>query len=170
MQCRRLPLNSEGVPRAAGAGTASTRSLALHAGSGLLNYLVATWDDVRRYHEPSRGAGSNKGGSENLVDSAMEISARYVAYTLEQNKFCFNKGASHRSNHIYLVVDREQFCFRQKCHDADCRYFASNSFPVPPWLVDTDAASDCQSHHMEIHAAHRIAHPHSGSAPGLLQH
>ena len=60
---------------------------------------------------------------------------RICTFTLQNNRFCFRKGASHKSNAVYLVVDRELRTFCQKCHDADCHGFRTASYKLPPQLA-----------------------------------
>ena len=55
------------------------------------------------------------------------------------------------ANHIYLVVDRDCYTFRQKCHDVDCKYFSSPPFKIPQWLLESqeeaefwDSLANCQ--------------------------
>ena len=60
---------------------------------------------------------------------------RICTFTLQNNRFCFRKGASHKSNAVYLVVDSELRTFCQKCHDADCYGFRTASYKLPPHLA-----------------------------------
>jgi hypothetical protein len=71
------------------------------------------------------------------VQSVVEIgeSENYVVATLAHNRFCFCKGACHKSNHVYLVIDCKQSTVHQKCHDIDCRGFRSAAYGIPENLV-----------------------------------
>ncbi len=57
-----------------------------------------------------------------------------VAYSLigPGSHYCLNVERSHRSNHIFFVLDfgTGQFC--QKCHDPECWGFRSPWMPLPP--------------------------------------
>ena len=47
------------------------------------------------------------------------------------NRWCMNKGRTHKSNHIFFIVDLVRCCFHQKCHDKECENFFSPSFQIP---------------------------------------
>jgi len=104
--------------------------------SGLLQHLIEAWDGVRKLNERSAGSSAAR---PTTIQSAAEMDRRFMTVTLENNRFCFCKGASHVSNHVYLVVDRERGSFHQKCFDIDCRHFCSPPFPIPAWLLEEEA-------------------------------
>lgn len=97
----------------------------------LLRHLIDSWDRVRWANEnvaagrtaPTRVASCVRAGDD----------GRFLLITLLNNRFCFCKGKSHRSNSIFLVVDAETSSFYQKCHDrSDCGpHFKSPSFEIP---------------------------------------
>lgn len=101
----------------------------------LLDYLSNQWDSVRRLNEPAATAAARAQPAA-AAKSVVEAGG-YLLVTLSGNRFCFCKGASHNSNNIYLVVDREKAVFWQKCYDPDCRGFRAPQMPVPDWLVDS---------------------------------
>eukprot|EP00435_Cladocopium_sp_Y103_P035028 s793_g9.t1 len=80
----------------------------------LLNHLVCTWDETRRLNEVKfderRCAATN-------VQSCVELEGRIITVTLGNNRFCWCKGASHLSNHVYLVADLLRGDFYQTLDD-----------------------------------------------------
>ena len=43
--------------------------------------------------------------SANRFHRGVELEGKIITVTLGNNRFCWCKGASHRSNHVYLVAD-----------------------------------------------------------------
>eukprot|EP00927_Polykrikos_kofoidii_P070609 TRINITY_DN67023_c0_g1_i1.p1 TRINITY_DN67023_c0_g1~~TRINITY_DN67023_c0_g1_i1.p1 ORF type:complete len:684 (-),score=121.82 TRINITY_DN67023_c0_g1_i1:143-2194(-) len=121
------------------------------AHSGLMQFLVEVWDGVRKGNEVSGSTAKVNFWRPTTVSSAVEVSSRFLAVTLEHNRFCFCKGASHKSNNIYLVVDRVCRTFHQKCHDASCRHFMSPTFEVPSVLLEDE--EDEEEEEMLLEAA-----------------
>lgn len=76
----------------------------------LLKYLVRTWDEMRCLNDPK----VDKRSRATIVQSCVEMEGRILTVTLGNNHFCFCKGASHLSNHVYLVVDLLRAEFYQK--------------------------------------------------------
>lgn len=105
--------------------------------SGLLQHLIDTWDRVRLANEGLKNANIGRSTS---VQACVHVgeTGRFVIVTLQNNRFCLCKGASHKSNSIYLVVDQDSRTFHQKCHDtADCgRWFKSQPFGIPEVLCE----------------------------------
>eukprot|EP00438_Fugacium_kawagutii_P014278 Skav215763 [mRNA] locus=scaffold106:359622:360713:- [translate_table: standard] len=83
----------------------------------LLNYLVRTWDEIRCLNDPK----VDKRSRATVVQSCVEMEGRILTVTLGNNHFCFCKGASHLSNHVYLVVDLLRAEFYQKLGTLDQR-------------------------------------------------
>ena len=94
------------------------------SGSKLLTFLTADWDEKRRAKEPL--AASERA----TVARVLEMDERYVAASLCGNRFCWYRGGPHKSNNVYLVIDKLQRRYRQKCHDEECRC-ASPWFGIP---------------------------------------
>lgn len=103
--------------------------------SGLLNFLCETWERVRHDNETT---GSTQPCGATGVYRFLKMDKRYLNVTLSNNRFCFCKRASHKSNKVYLVLDRDNRCFYQKCFDIDCKHFRSPAFEVPAWLLDDE--------------------------------
>ena len=82
---------------------------------GLLRHLLATWDCVRELNEPVRPQRAPQ-LPRAQVTSVVKLGG-FLSISLAHNRFCFCKGASHKSNGIYLVVDEAARTFYQKCHD-----------------------------------------------------
>mmetsp|Transcript_34778 Transcript_34778/g.63306 ORF Transcript_34778/g.63306 Transcript_34778/m.63306 type:complete len:688 (-) Transcript_34778:14-2077(-) len=103
-------------------------------GGGLLmDYLVSFWDNVRAEHE--KFAGTAGGKTTRVQRRFLMRSGHFLVVSLAHNNFCLHKGASHKSNGIYLVVDNHRGVFYQKCHDvADCPDFRSTEFELPETL------------------------------------
>ena len=72
----------------------------------LLNHLVRAWDRERGRIEKGPFLPT-------AVQSCVEMDRRFLTVTLLNNRFCFCKGSSHVSNHVYMVVDLERRCFYQ---------------------------------------------------------
>ena len=67
-----------------------------------------------------------------------------MVVSLVNNRFCFKKGASHKSNGIYLVINQKRWVVYQKCHDvADCPDFRSHEFSLPEAGDFFSAGTDC---------------------------
>eukprot|EP00928_Gymnodinium_smaydae_P027843 TRINITY_DN213_c0_g1_i1.p1 TRINITY_DN213_c0_g1~~TRINITY_DN213_c0_g1_i1.p1 ORF type:complete len:770 (+),score=118.16 TRINITY_DN213_c0_g1_i1:41-2311(+) len=92
----------------------------------LANHLVSEWDAARSQNESLTSYRQ-----ETIVQKCIEIEDDSLVVALTNNRFCFHKGASHKSNGVYLVVDRRRGTFHQKCHDPDCRSFRSQPFSLP---------------------------------------
>jgi len=103
----------------------------------LFDFLCCHWDRTRAHHELGLHLDKTRVQSSVLVGDG-----RYLCVTLACNRFCFRKGASHKSNSIYLVVDLCRRVFYQKCHDvADCgRNFRSDECYVPADLLPLHAS------------------------------
>lgn len=140
------PLVARGAPRPSGTWSGSRRRPAgaraaggfravSGAHGGLAEFLVRFWDAQRR----SRGGGPPAGDARRTFARSPWISGdgRFLAFTLQNNRFCFCKGASHKSNGVYLVVDCASRTFYQKCHDIDCRGFRTTPYPLPSHLFPT---------------------------------
>lgn len=123
----RAPSMQGGNSVSGGAGDHTWRC----AGSSkVFRHLAEVWDGVRRERETV--AGSEACG----IKQAVEIGSQFVAVTLTRNRFCLCKGASHKSNSVYLVVDCARNVFYQKCHDfADCGHFRSREFSLPDGML-----------------------------------
>ena len=98
----------------------------------LCDFLCAAWDAVRSQfetHDEKKATRVHRVVSRDC--------GRYLCFTLVNNRFCCNKGASHKRNSIYLVVDVPKGVFYQKCHDdVDCGcLFRSTETALPPTLT-----------------------------------
>jgi len=98
----------------------------------LFEFLVGYWDQTRS--EKESGGPTNK---TRVQSSVLLGSGRYLCVTLQHNRFCFCKGASHKANSIYFVVDLFRRVYYQKCHDVvDCgRDFRSEENGMPGHLL-----------------------------------
>ena len=96
--------------------------------AGVLEVLVRAWDAVRSEYEPGHARMGVLGSRLRW----MSRDRRYCCVSLRNNRFCLCKGASHLSNHVYLVVNVSRAIWYQKCHDADCGAFKSMEFSFPP--------------------------------------
>eukprot|EP00913_Durusdinium_trenchii_P014187 g13314.t1 len=99
----------------------------------LVHHLLRAWDEVRQLNEKD----FREPAAATVVQSVVEMDNRYITVTLGNNHYCFCKGSSHLRNHVYLVVDVLQASFHQKCFDPDCRSFASCSFAIPSWIIES---------------------------------
>lgn len=120
------------------------KELPLSENAALHRYLVELWDDVRFKNE-GQAAFTNP---TRVQRSLLMGSGEYMVVSLVNNRFCFKKGASHKSNGIYLVINQKRWVVYQKCHDvADCPDFRSHEFSLPEALrpegaVPEDAAEN----------------------------
>ena len=94
----------------------------------LLEVLVRTWGDVRSQCEPGHARTGVLGSRFRWTSP----DRRYLCVSLCNNRFCLCKGASHKSNNIYLVVNVSRAIWYQKCHDVECRSFKSMEFSFSP--------------------------------------
>jgi len=106
----------------------------------LMDYLVTFWDRARSDHtEP----GGIAGRATRVQRTFLMRSGHFLVVSLANNNFCFHKGACHKSNGIYLVVDHHHGVFYQKCHDvADCPNFRSQEFELPKELVPSPGKAE----------------------------
>ena len=125
-QARRFPAARQVVSPSRGCSSvASCEDTVLGC---LVEVLVRTWGDVRSQFEP----GHAKTG---VLGSRLRWTSpdrRYLCVSLRNNRFCLCKGASHKSNNIYLVVNVSRALWYQKCHDVECRSFKSMDFSFSP--------------------------------------
>mmetsp|Transcript_18461 Transcript_18461/g.39485 ORF Transcript_18461/g.39485 Transcript_18461/m.39485 type:complete len:517 (-) Transcript_18461:1403-2953(-) len=100
--------------------------------SDLLDHLIDTWDGLRWAQEKVTG-GRRPTRVASILRVGEDGHKSLLLVTLQNNRFCLCKGASHRSNSIFLVVDQEAGVFHQKCHDrADCGlHYKSPPFELP---------------------------------------
>ena len=92
----------------------------------LTEYLVNFWDTVRGQFETTNATKTTVSGR-----PIFTCEGRFLSVSLQNNRFCACKCASHKSNRIYLVVDFSRLVFYQKCHDSDCHGFRSSLYPLP---------------------------------------
>jgi len=129
----------------------------------LLQFLVQRWDEAREQNEPRAAQLANGSDQKTQARSCIKLGDQhsYLAVTLAHNRFCFCKGASHKSNSIYLVVDITRGVFYQKCHDkVDCPNFRSTEQALPEHLLEKLAA-DTQKSNATGEATGSVAIPHS---------
>ena len=50
---------------------------------------------------------------------------RSITYNMRGNRFCSVIGRYHKSNNIYWTVDLNNMCYKQGCHDMECRNLVS---------------------------------------------
>ena len=98
---------------------------------GMLDVVARTWDDVRSEYEPGHAHRGVWGSRLRW----MSQDRRYLCVSFRSNRFCLCKGASHKSNNIYLVVNVSRGIWYQKCHDVECRAFRSMEFPLSPHVA-----------------------------------
>lgn len=123
--------------------TANRNKVRLEASGNreLFDFLVQTWDKTRQKNEPDAAKLANSSERKTRVQSCIKLGDddnSFLAVSLVHNRFCFCKGASHKSNGIYLVVDISRQLFWQKCHDVDCHNFRSDTEALPAGLLHTD--------------------------------
>lgn len=126
------PSCAAGRSQRAGSGVAGEQNR-------LMRFLAETWDYMKRDNEKGEGAQPSRKG---FVTTMHEMSSQFFTVTLGNNNFCFCKGSSHLANKIYLVVDRDNSSFRQKCYDPDCRHYGSPWFPIPAYFMETSDDED----------------------------
>ena len=109
----------------------------------LVQRVCVDWDEIRQEHESTTSWQRYLGGELFIV------SAQCLVVTPKCNRFCLCKGASHKSNRIYLVVDCLRHVYYQKCHDVVCGNFRSAEFPI---MVQS---SQCSAHGVSDRPAKR---------------
>eukprot|EP00930_Biecheleria_cincta_P047019 TRINITY_DN32523_c0_g1_i1.p1 TRINITY_DN32523_c0_g1~~TRINITY_DN32523_c0_g1_i1.p1 ORF type:complete len:753 (+),score=147.69 TRINITY_DN32523_c0_g1_i1:48-2306(+) len=140
------PAPKAGQPKrevdAAGARELNLHHVAVQQDSpyaNLFDFLRNSWNRIREEQEPG-----NSGEATRVQSSVVVGEGRYLCVTLANNRFCYRKGASHRSNSIYLVVDLLRKVYYQKCHDVvDCgRDFRSTELEVPSCLIPGEGRNE----------------------------
>ncbi|CAJ1448320.1 unnamed protein product, partial [Effrenium voratum] len=108
--------------------------------SALFRHLIELWDDIRSKNEPTSTHVPTR------VQRSLLMSSDYMVVSLANNRFCFKKGVSHKSNGVYLVINQKRWVAYQKCHDvADCPEFRSHEFALPEELrppAEPDAVAE----------------------------
>jgi len=100
----------------------------------LIHWLIEKWDDERRESEQNVAAQLPT-----AVENVKTVrNGRSVVYevTLANNRFCLQRGRSHKRNAIFLRVDAKRGVFEQRCVDhVDCpnklRWKSRREFPIP---------------------------------------
>jgi hypothetical protein len=92
----------------------------------LMDFLVEQWDRVRervegfKHHPPT------------AVGGVKQMDGGGLLVRLVNNRFCLERGRSHKANQVYLVVDPRRGFFRQRCWDkADCPKKNMQRFQIP---------------------------------------
>lgn len=108
--------------------------------SALFRHLIELWDDCRQKNEPNHQAV----GPTRVQRCLLMGEGNFMVVALANNRFCFKKGACHRSNGVYLVINRKRWVVYQKCHDvADCPDFRSHEFELPKVLRPEGVEEHC---------------------------
>jgi Herpesviridae UL52/UL70 DNA primase len=78
-----------------------------------------------------------QGGIQGRIRSWVSLDASHslLLYNISRNRWCGNVGRQHRSNGIFLVVDRTAGAWWQKCYDVECRGYRSPAMPLPSSLL-----------------------------------
>ena len=59
-----------------------------------------------------------------------------MVYNIGGNRYCFNVGREHKSNHTMMVADISRGVCYQRCHDPDCR---ARDYSGPRTVLPTSA-------------------------------
>jgi len=98
---------------------------------GPLVELIEEWDAERA--RSSDTSGALKATS---LQSWRDLSNDTFGFALCNNRYCRQKGRSHKSNGVYLVADLRRGVFRQHCFDSECRG-CSEAHDIPPEVLET---------------------------------
>ncbi|XP_065846033.1 DNA-directed primase/polymerase protein-like isoform X2 [Oscarella lobularis] len=77
----------------------------------------------------------NHGGVQGCIRSVVYFSeGNTVVYNVGRNRWCWNVGRAHKSNHTILIADCKNGVFYQKCLDPECREsnYRSPEKSIPP--------------------------------------
>ena len=97
----------------------------------LTQYLLFSWESISHC----------KGGFiRNWYYWERKTGGWKIRFEIGGNRYCLNKARQHKSNHIYFIVDIKYSCFRQYCHDDECKSFVSSAFPLP--LQETEPIAE----------------------------
>ncbi|CAM9459051.1 unnamed protein product, partial [Ectocarpus sp. 8 AP-2014] len=66
------------------------------------------------------------------------------------NRWCWNIGRAHKSNHVFLVTDLSQGEVRQHCHDQECRRSGYRSNPVRLPIGVAPSEDDLEAFELEL--------------------
>ena len=58
-----------------------------------------------------------------------------IVFTVDHYRYCGKIKRHHKSNHIFIVVDKNRQVWYQKCHDPDCKDYSTMQQPLPPGVV-----------------------------------
>lgn len=84
------------------------------------------------------------------VTSARRVKTRLLTHQVSNNRWCFNIGRAHKSNHIFLVTDLSQGEVRQHCHDQDCRRSNYRSPPIRLPTAVAPSSDDLEAYELSV--------------------
>ena len=71
-----------------------------------------------------------------------KVSKKNKMWKLECNsRYCENKGAEHKSNHVYFVVDTTRWTIHQECFDECCKGYKGRLYKLSQSIVDASKGS-----------------------------
>ncbi|CAM9654510.1 unnamed protein product, partial [Hapterophycus canaliculatus] len=96
-------------------------------------------DDLRGNDRDKKkpDGGAEKAGLARSEGAPPAAVIRKLTHQVGNNRWCWNIGRAHKSNHVYLVTDLSKGEVRQHCHDQECRRsgYRSNPVRLPPGVA-----------------------------------
>jgi len=99
-----------------------------HEWRHLAEWLMNEWDRVREHEEGFANHDPTKLDQVRERDSILYVS-------LNNNRYCRQKGRSHKSNRIYFKVDLPCGMYCQRCYDPECDHHQCCWHPLPQSLL-----------------------------------
>lgn len=68
-----------------------------------------------------------------------KVKKRGIQWKVETNsKFCENRNGTHKSNHVYFVIDTKKLTIHQECFDEDCKGFKGKKYKLSSNTIDVN--------------------------------
>ncbi|CAM9146110.1 unnamed protein product [Ectocarpus fasciculatus] len=95
------------------------------------------------------GTGLSCPGSQSAPRSPATV-VRRLTHQVANNRWCWNIGRAHKSNHVFLVTDLSRGEVRQHCHDQECRRSGYRSNPVRLPIGVAPSEDDLEAFELEL--------------------
>ncbi|CBN75167.1 similar to coiled-coil domain containing 111 [Ectocarpus siliculosus] len=114
---------------------------------------------VEHDHQEGNGNGNGSGnaGGTGLVSPGSQSApqppatvVRKLTHQVANNRWCWNIGRAHKSNHVFLVTDLSRGEVRQHCHDQECRRSGYRSNPVRLPIGVAPLEDDLEAFELEL--------------------
>eukprot|EP00903_Cladosiphon_okamuranus_P013714 g12770.t1 len=114
------------------------------------NYTAGEVSPLPQQRDVGEG-GARAGLTAPRNESAPPVAVvRKLTHQVANNRWCWNIGRAHKSNHVFLVTDLLKGEVRQHCHDRECRRSGYRSNPVKLPSGATPSKDDLEAFELEL--------------------